>query len=99
MVVLSACETGLGEVKSGEGVYGLRRAFRVAGVQTIISALWPVPDRETAAIMYDLYVASDMTIPQRLRQLQLRQISSLRANGLADHPYSWSAFIAVGDWE
>ncbi len=98
MVVLSACETGLGEVQQGEGVYGLRRAFQVAGARTVISALWPIPDRETTSIMGDLYIATGETIPKKLRRVQLDLIARLRANHLADHPYSWAAFIALGDW-
>jgi CHAT domain-containing protein/tetratricopeptide (TPR) repeat protein len=98
MVVLSACETGLGKVQQGEGVYGLRRAFQMAGVRTVISSLWPVPDRETAAIMMELYAVSDEALPERLRRIQLARIAELRASQLADHPYTWAAFIALGDW-
>jgi CHAT domain-containing protein len=97
VVVLSACETGLGEVQQGEGVYGLRRAFQVAGARTVISALWPVPDRETASIMGELYAATGETLPEKLQRVQLDLIARLRANQLADHPYNWAAFIALGD--
>jgi CHAT domain-containing protein len=98
MVVLSACETGLGEVQQGEGVYGLRRAFQVAGVRTIVSSLWSVSDRETAFIMSQLYTETDETLPDKLRRLQLDRIAKLRADRLTDHPYAWAAFIALGDW-
>jgi len=98
MVVLSACETGLGEVRQGEGLYGLRRAFQMAGARTIVSALWRIPDRETASIMSDLYAATGETLPEKLRRIQLDCIRELRANHLADHPYSWAPFIALGDW-
>ncbi len=98
LVVLSACETGLGEVKSGEGVYGLRRAFQMAGARTVISSLWPVPDQATADVMSQLYGLSNKPIPERLRDLQLAQIKKLRAAGSPDHPFSWGAFIALGDW-
>ncbi|MCX6829546.1 MAG: CHAT domain-containing protein [candidate division Zixibacteria bacterium] len=98
LIVLSACETGLGEVKSGEGVYGLRRAFQMAGARTVISALWQVDDQTTADIMSRLYIKSDKSIPERIRELQLQQIKKLRAGGFSDHPYSWAAFIAQGDW-
>jgi CHAT domain-containing protein len=98
MVVLSACETGLGEVRQGEGVYGLRRAFQMAGARTIVSALWRIPDRETASIMSELYAATGETLPEKLRRIQLDCIKELRANQLTDHPYSWAPFIALGDW-
>lgn len=98
MVVLSACETGLGKVREGEGVYGLRKAFQLAGARTVVSALWPVPDKQTAAIMSKLYSTGNTSLPETLRQIQLDRIATLRSQGLADHPYSWGAFIALGDW-
>jgi CHAT domain-containing protein len=98
MVVLSACETGLGEVRQGEGVYGLRRAFQIAGVRTIVSALWPISDKDTAPLISGLYTFEDDILPNRLRRTQLERIDYLRSMELADHPYSWGAFIALGDW-
>jgi len=98
LVVLSACETGLGEVKEGEGVYGLRRAFQMAGARTVISALWPVSDKATAEMMSRLYERKDESLPERIRKLQLETITSLRSQKKVDHPFSWGAFIAMGDW-
>ncbi len=98
LVVLSACETGLGEVKSGEGVYGLRRAFQMAGARTVVSALWPVSDEATAEMMGKLYERKDESLPERIRKLQLETITELRNQNQVDHPFSWGAFIAVGDW-
>ena len=98
LAVLSACETGLGEVKEGEGVYGLRRAFQMAGARTVISALWPVPDEATAEMMSQLYASERGSLPEIMQEIQLRKISDLRENKQADHPFSWGAFIALGDW-
>lgn len=97
-VVLSACETGKGELYNGEGVYGLRRAFHVAGVRTVISALWSIADQFTAPMMPTIYEHSDESLPVRLRRSQLNWINRLRAHGLSDHPFTWGAFIAEGDW-
>jgi len=98
LVVLSACETGLGEVKSGEGVYGLRRAFQMAGTRTVISALWPVSDQATAELMGKLYGAKRGNISQLMQKMAVDRIKELRKKGQSDHPYSWGAFIALGDW-
>lgn len=98
LVVLSACESGLGEVKEGEGVYGLRRAFQMAGARTVVSALWPVSDSVTAETMSQLHNRGNQTLSDRLRELQLNAIAELRARGESDHPFTWAAFIAIGDW-
>jgi len=98
LVVLSACETSLGEVKDGEGVYGLRRAFQMAGARTVVSALWAVSDKETAEMMSQLYGSSRRSLPEIMRDIQLEKIETLRENKQADHPFSWGAFIALGDW-
>ena len=98
MAVLSACETGLGELRAGEGVYGLRRAFQVAGARTVVSALWPVADNYEADILSGLYDRRGQTLPMSLRQSQLAVIENLRSRGRPDHPVTWAAFVAVGDW-
>ena len=99
LVVLSACETGLGEVKSGEGVYGLRRAFQMAGARTVISALWPIDDQATAEFMGQLFTAQDESLPQTMQRIALSRISALRSQGKSDHPFFWAAFVATGDWK
>ena len=67
LVVLSACETGLGMIQEGEGVYGLRRAFQMGGARTVISALWPVSDKWTTDLMSGLYNRQDQTLPDQIR--------------------------------
>lgn len=98
LVVLSACETGLGEVKSGEGVYGLRRAFQMAGARSVISALWPVTDTVTAEMMSALYGSRREILPETIRRVQLETIAELRNQNRVDHPFIWGAFITIGDW-
>jgi len=98
LVVLSACETGLGRVESGEGVYGLRRAFQMAGASAVISALWPIPDEATADMMSTLIFGGDGSLAERMRAIQIDRIQNLRNSGKSDHPFSWGAFIATGDW-
>jgi CHAT domain-containing protein/tetratricopeptide (TPR) repeat protein len=98
LIVLSACESGLGQPRRAEGVFGLRRAFQLAGARTIVSALWPVPDQSTATLMQGFYSAPEKSFSARLRSALLSRLKWLRDQKLADHPYSWAAFIAVGDW-
>ncbi len=98
LVVLSACETGLGEVAQGEGVYGLRRAFQMAGARTVVSALWPVSDEATADMMGGLYTRGDTPLPDTMRRIQLEKIEALRSERNIDHVFTWGAFIGVGDW-
>jgi len=98
LVVLSACESGLGEVKQGEGVYGLRRAFQLAGARTVVSSLWQIPNRETLMFMKELYAQKAGTYPELLQRAVIRRLNVLRQRGLPTHPYSWGAFAATGDW-
>lgn len=97
-VVLSACESGLGEVKSGEGVYGLRRAFQMAGARTVISALWPVSDKTTSEMMSYLYDYRENNLVLAIQSLAKKNLEGLRKKHQPDHPYLWAAFIALGDW-
>ncbi len=97
LVVLSACETGLGTVEEGEGVYGLRRAFLMAGARRVVSALWQVRDLVTAEMMSKLYEQSDKPVYERMQDLQLERIHQLRKKKRPDHPLSWGAFVVIGD--
>jgi CHAT domain-containing protein/tetratricopeptide (TPR) repeat protein len=99
LVVLSACETALGEVREGEGVYGLRRAFQMAGAGTVISALWPISDESTAGLAGLLYQGGDESIAVGIQQAQALTARDLRSRGKSDHPFLWAGFIAVGAWE
>jgi CHAT domain-containing protein len=94
LVVLSACESAAGDVKAGEGVYGLRRAFALAGAGTVVSALWPVSDWSTIPLVMSLYQESKASIPERMQKAALDKLADLRRRGEVDHPYLWAAFVA-----
>jgi CHAT domain-containing protein/tetratricopeptide (TPR) repeat protein len=98
--VLSACDTGLGERRIGEGVLGLRRAFQVAGVRTVIMSLWPVDDRVARAWMSSLYhhrFVRGLGTVEAVRAAALEQLRRRRRSGLNTHPFYWGGFAAVGD--
>jgi CHAT domain-containing protein/Flp pilus assembly protein TadD len=99
LVVLSACATGLGMVAAGEGVYGLRRALRLAGAGTAVVTLFEVPDRESSLLMHDFYegLKGGKGKLGALREAQLRLIKERRAAGGAAHPFFWAGFILSGD--
>jgi CHAT domain-containing protein len=96
LVVLSACETGLGDVQSGEGVYGLRRALVLAGAQTQVASLWKVSDEATKDLMVDYYqrLLKREGRAAALREAQRTMIKSLTRA----HPYYWAAFVPIGHW-
>lgn len=98
-VVLSACESGLGEVEAGEGLFGLRRSFQLAGARTVISSLWPVPDKETSRIMKYLYGHQGSNLAVAFRNMALEELREMRTRKLPDDPYPWASFIALGDWK
>ena len=99
--VLSGCDTGVGRLLAGEGVLGLRRAFLVAGVRTVIMSLWPVEDAATRDWMVALYrhrLAEHLGTAESVRAAARDLIAARRARGLDTHPFRWAAFIAAGDW-
>lgn len=100
LVVLSACETGLGDIQGNEGVYGLQRAFKIAGVKYLIMSLWQVPDKQTSMLMTTFYKKwldaegsatgeKKMSIPDAFHAAQ----KELREIGL--DPYQWAGFVLI----
>jgi CHAT domain-containing protein/tetratricopeptide (TPR) repeat protein len=99
--VLSACDTAVGEIKNGEGVLGLRRAFQVAGAHTVIMSLWSVDDQATRAWMRALYearFAKQLSTDQAVHQASLALLKDRRSRHLSTNPFYWAAFVAAGDW-
>jgi len=96
LVVLSACQSGVGGVLNGEGVYGLRRALVIAGSESQVISLWKVADNETRNLIFDYYkcLKQGEGRAESLRQAQLTMLHASKTQ----HPYFWGAFIAVGRW-
>ena len=98
LVVLSACETGLGTVAGGEGVFGLQRAFHLAGAHKVVASLWKVDDTATRKLMRLFYSSlweRGMPAAEALRQAQLTVLSE--AVGSGDKPYYWAGWVLSGD--
>ena len=98
LVVLSACDTGLGETQNGEGVFGLRRALQEAGAEAVLMSMWKVPDQDTHELMklfYEKWLAGEGK-PQALREAQQELRAVVRQRYGKDSPYYWGAFVLVG---
>lgn len=99
--VLSACDTGLGEIREGEGVFGLRRAFQVAGARTLIASLWGMDDaaiREWMRKLYEARLGRGMPTVEAAREASVEVLRERRGRGESTHPFYWGAFLATGDW-
>ncbi|NOT31391.1 MAG: CHAT domain-containing protein [Planctomycetes bacterium] len=101
LVVLSACQTALGERRAGEGMIGLRRAFGLAGARTVISSLWSVEDQATARLMQGFYEnlwVKQMGRGEALRAAQLEMLARNRAEHGDALPATWGAFVLSREW-
>jgi len=100
-VVLSACDTGVGKIRAGEGVFGLRRAFRLAGAKTLITSLWAIEDEAAQMWMRELYKArfsEGLGTAESVCKASLEILYELRKKKKSTHPFYWAGFVASGDW-
>ena len=101
LVVLSACETGLGKEMGGEGLLGLTRAFQFAGADAVLATLWPVSGHTTARLMSAFYgaVGEDKPLAAALRKAQIALIKETPGSSNASHPFYWAGFLLNGDFD
>jgi CHAT domain-containing protein len=96
--MLSACETGLGKEKRGEGIIGLTRAFMYAGAPTVGVSLWSVADQSTADLMTSFYkrllTSPGVSPSTAMRAAQIEMVTGKRYSA----PFYWAPFVLVGDW-
>ena len=90
LIVLSACETALGDIKGSEGVYGLQRAFKMAGAKFIIMSLWQVPDKETVEFMETFY--SKLL---KIKEIKMAFSETQKEMRQKYDPYFWAAFVLI----
>jgi CHAT domain-containing protein len=93
LVVLSACETGGGNVLTGEGVFGLKRAFILSGARTVVMSLWKVPSQETTQLMQSFYKLLSQGRPKAQALREAKQALKQRNS----NPFFWAPFVMVGD--
>jgi CHAT domain-containing protein len=92
LAVLSACETGLGDIQGSEGVYGLQRAFKMAGVQNLLMSLWRVDDKSASEFMQEFY--KNLFAKQTITDAFYNAQTSMK-NKYRNDPYKWAAWILV----
>ncbi len=97
MVALSACETGVGKLRRGEGVVSLARGFSYAGANSLVTTLWRISDRESATLMKSYYreLKEGLSKDEALRRAKLEYLD--QASGNRAHPFFWAAFVTIGD--
>jgi CHAT domain-containing protein len=99
LAILSACNTGNGELADGEGVLGLERAFRIAGARTVVMTLWPVDDTTTSGYMRTLYgemLGQHVATADAVWMAERKMLDERRAKGQSTHPWYWAGFVASG---
>jgi len=92
LVVLSACETGLGDIHGSEGVYGLQRSFKMAGVKYLIMSLWQVPDRATSVFMTRFY---ENLLKEKMTIRDAFNVTQLEMRDRFFDPYNWAGFVLI----
>ncbi|MEO5624499.1 MAG: CHAT domain-containing tetratricopeptide repeat protein [Dokdonella sp.] len=100
-IALSACDSGLGPIGRNEGVFGMRRALRLAGARSVVMSLWQVDDAATADLMQALYRArfvEHLDVPDAMTQAMRQSLDARRAAHASTHPYYWAAFVSEGGW-
>ena len=100
-VVLSACDTGLGRPQAGEGILGMRRAFQIAGAETVIMSLWAVEDAATRSWMLEFYrgrLKEHLGTAEAVRKASIRVLRERRAQARSTLPFYWAGFVASGHW-
>jgi CHAT domain-containing protein len=100
-IVLSGCDTGLGSILAGEGMFGLQRAFKLTGTKTVVMSLWPVEDKSAGLwmeVFYKKKIEENQSIAASVRAAGLTVLKQRRAEGRSAHPFYWAPFVATGDW-